>query len=59
MQCWLTCVVRYIAPTPPSPPYGMLNTNIFRGLYGDINRYVKYKIYQSLAAIMREQDYYA
>ena len=44
MQSWLTCVVGYISPTPPSLPHGMHNINIFKGLHGDINRYVKYKI---------------
>ena len=56
MQCWLTCVVGYISLTPPPLPHGMHNTNIFRGFHGDINRYIKYKRYQSLAGIMREQD---
>ena len=43
MQCWLTCIVGYIAPTPPLP-HGMHNINIFKGFHVDINRYVKYKI---------------
>ena len=57
MQRWLTCVVGYIAPTPPPLPHGMHNINIFKGFHGDINR-CKIQNYQSLAAITREQDYY-
>ena len=52
MQCWLTCVVGHSAPTPPPLPQCMHNTNIFSGFHGDINRYVGYGGYQSLAAIV-------
>ena len=44
MQCLLTCVVGYIAPTLPSPPPWYAQHKYIQGFHGDINRYVKYKI---------------
>ena len=41
MQCWLTCIVGYIAPTPLPLPHGMGDTNKSRGFHGYIKKFEK------------------